>query len=281
MCLLRSLVFTLTLFFPLFSLGGFFSFQFSSSEQILSVFDEIERRIEEAASEGFVPVVVFDLDDTLFLNATRNAFYVRELALQDSRFFYLSRVNPQDFVGKTWDEWTKAFLMQHQFSSESERSDLRSAFLKVKGELRTKAISRDELIKVMADLAWRWSWRAQIVYLTARESDYADVTAEKLSADNLPPGRVVFKESSDEKSHLYKGRRLPEIISDTPRGRLIVTFDDEVKNLVEMERAVPSALHVRARTRLIGDAVVEVLLEPWLVTLSNARPPRCASLAGL
>lgn len=246
-------------------LGGGFSFFMDPANVILKT---IQNQIRQVLGQGATPVVVVDLDDTLFLNATRNVFYLKKLMKQDPRFNDLDSVSPTDFVGKTWEQWVRSYLRDGGFSPD-EIALRERRFKEIKEEYRSTAIAEDQLITVMADYLKSLPSAVRIIYLTAREIGYREATLAELEKHRLPWGDVVFKESS-ESSAVYKGRRLVELLNAIPRAVLVATFDDDVKNLIQMSRAVPQGIHTQVGLNL-QSAGVEVTFQRYGSCAAKAR----------
>ncbi|MBX9769306.1 MAG: hypothetical protein K2X47_18660 [Bdellovibrionales bacterium] len=252
-----AVFFMLSLLLVSHCLGEGLSF-FLNPASAQGVIAQIQRRIGDVLHQNLIPLVVVDLDDTLFLNAARNLFYLRKLMDQHSVFQDLATVTQEDFVGKTWDQWVFEYLDQSKFSP-AEKQFRKDQLREVKRRFREVAIHEDQLISAVADYLNSLPRRVEIVYLTAREIEYRGATLDKMSKYKLPPGKVIFKELL-ESSSIYKGRRLAELLKAMPRAVLVATLDDDLANLGQMHAVAPQAIHARVRVALKSSGV-EVSLD--------------------
>jgi uncharacterized HAD superfamily protein len=141
------------------------------------------------------------------------------------------------------------YLVGKKNISAADLQILGTKFTAIKTEYRLEAIGKDRLISAMKDLLVEWSSSAHLIYLTARELDYEGATRARIDETRIPRGQIAFKENSEERSPIYKGRRLRELVDEVKDGELVLTLDDDEKNLIQMRRTVSNALHVQVQLR--------------------------------
>jgi beta-phosphoglucomutase-like phosphatase (HAD superfamily) len=206
---------------------------------------EVFTRIERSLSGGVLPLVVFDLDSTLFSTAPRNLRILREFVeLHAPRHPYLREVTSTTGVEDMgWN---------------------------VHDDLRRLGVDDEELLASLADF-WRERFfsddyllhdtpvpgavefveachdrGALVYYLTGRHVGGMEVgTVRALTRRGFPfwNGRCVLhlKPSPEMNDRAFKDEALDDIRSYL--GRVIATFENEPENANLFAQAFPEALH--------------------------------------
>lgn len=202
-------------------------------------------RIEATSSRGALPVVVFDLDSTLFSTGPRNLRILREFAAEQGRRW--------PGVADAASKWTAADMgwnVAQNLIDAGERDE------KLLADLRAFWLARfftddyvlsDEPTPGAAEFAAACHGRgALLYYLTGRHVGGMEVgTVAALRAHGFPfwRGRCVLhlKPSFEMADRAFKDDALSDIRSY--RGEVVATFENEPGNANLFARAFPSADH--------------------------------------
>lgn len=192
------------------------------------------------------PVVIFDLDDTLFYSSSRSFIIFRELINSDefqknypaqvkkllkikqSQIKYSIKetlistgINHEGFIERVLDFWKERF-----FTNAYVKED-------------TAVVGGSEYVNKLMNLG------ATIVYLTGRDDSMRDGTIESLMKSGFPYDEIssilITKERFDEPDLEYKKAAFKEIES---LGEIVAFFENEPKNLNAMIEYFPNAVPV-------------------------------------
>lgn len=210
------------------------------------VLDEVIKRSQLVVDQGQVPVVVFDLDSTLFDVSRRSYEILQEwLAHQDTVSFHETRMSlqdlhPNDMVYSLLDVWEKKNIAHEEepFATHYRhaRKFWRQRFF---GNEYLKWDHPEpgavEYVNQLYDLG------AYVVYLTGRDAPLmAFGTYEQLSVHGLPiekpRSRLILKPKRHLEDLDYKSEAAKLVQS---WGRVIASFENEPKNLMAMSKVYP------------------------------------------
>ena len=203
-------------------------------------------RVDREVAAGRTPVVIFDLDGTVYDTRGRAMACFRDWlrdegsslprdvadklgAMTEWRFAAASdawRAQGIEPAGPAWDAFVAYWLPRY---------------------LSARYLHEDRAYEGAAAFARLLHSRgAHVVFLTARDRKPMEATTlRKLSDDGFPVGvdrtQVITKESKDEANEVYKRR-----VSVTLRaiGPVVASFENEPINLVALAREFPEAVHV-------------------------------------
>ena len=206
---------------------------------------EVFARIDAALAEGALPVVVFDLDSTLFSTGPRNLRILREFIAEHARAHPgLSAIGAGLEAGDMG--WNVASdLRRLGFEDEDLLAVLRGYWAE---RFFTDDYCRADT-PVPGAVAFVHACHARgalIYYLTGRHVGGMEVgTVAALRAHGFPfwRGRCVLhlKPSFEMNDRAFKDEALADVRSY--RGRVVATFENEPANANLFARAFPGALH--------------------------------------
>jgi hypothetical protein len=211
---------------------------------------EVLTRIQDSLAAGQLPIVVFDLDSTLFTTSPRNLRILREFALARAARWpeiesLVSTLAAGD-MGWGVDEC----LRSRGIADEALLRDLRGFWYQ---RFFTDAYLADDLpvpgaaefVSACHDMG------AMIYYLTGRHVGGMEIgTVRALTEHGFPywRGRCVLhlKPSFEMSDRGFKDDALADVRSY--QGRVVATFENEPGNANAFLRAFPEALHFLLRT---------------------------------
>ena len=201
-------------------------------------------RIHQSASRGALPVVVFDLDSTLFSTRPRNLRILREFAqtLPDHTDLHdvVSALSPDDFG------WEVTLPLQSRGIDDASLFDSLRAFW-FERFFTDEYVTTDhpnagavEYVKQVHDAG------GFVYYLTGRDvGGMAHGTVRSLTEHGFPYWRgrtsLHLKPSFDMDDTEYKREALADIRSH--HGEVVATFENEPKNANMFRAAFPQATH--------------------------------------
>lgn len=206
---------------------------------------EVFTRIDDGLAEGVLPLVVFDLDSTLFTTGPRNLRILREFARAGADRWpdvgALVETLASDDMGWGIDEC----LRERGIADDRILRELRSFWY--------QRFFTDEYLEVdlpvpgAAEFVTACHDRgAMIYYLTGRHVGGMEVgTVRALTSHGFPYWRgrcaLHLKPSFEMSDRAFKDDALADVRSY--RGRVVATFENEPGNANAFSRAFPGALH--------------------------------------
>jgi hypothetical protein len=209
---------------------------------------ELPARIDAALERGRLPIVVFDLDSTLFTTADRHLRILREFAASHGSAglrALVADIPPSAF------RWTvTAPLRDRGLDDPALLADLDAFWAErfFDGAYLETDTPNPGAVAFVRGVHARG---ALVYYLTGRHRGGMEVgTVASLARSGFPvaDGRVVLhlKATQDEPDHLYKEAAVHAI--SALFGVVVASFENEPLHANRLREAFPSALHF-----LVGD----------------------------
>jgi len=224
------------------------------------VLEEVARRVAELVAAGEAPVVVFDLDDTLFESAPRSLELLRRWGREHDEP-RLAGLEPGDMAYMLDDTLENAGLSAEEIGGPL--GDRIEAWWEARffgGEhyhLDGLVPGAVAYVNRLADAG------ARVVYVTGRTEDGREGSLEALRAAGYPTEDVPFFLKPEEpymKTAVFKGRvardELPQL------GVPVAAFDNEPGNCNAFLRNLPGAVVVFMQT----------MHKPWAPELEEGIP---------
>lgn len=202
---------------------------------------------QKAKQSGQKPVIVFDLDDTLFLTSSRSLKIVQEFIGQKdilSEFpeesKILSKMKENDFLYSFKDTLIKMNITNEQFII------LLSTFWK-KAFFQNSYIAEDKMINSASIFLNCLTNKhgIDLIYLTGRPMMNLKGTKESLIKNNFPltntNARLILNSGKYKNTIEYKKQTMIEISQTSP---IIASFENESKNLQMMDENFPDAVMI-------------------------------------
>ncbi len=226
--------------------------------------EDVVKACEKLAAEKKVPVVVFDLDSTLFNNAPRNRKIIEEFAEANKD------KNP-DFakaVAAMKDEHL-AYSLEETFKNigvndEKTLKDLKKVWYD--SFFTDKYVVLDKPYDGAVDYVKKLhSKGAMIVYLTGRDTpDMKTGTEASLKESGFPYGDsnsvLLTKPEKKMKDDDYKQTASADILK---MGTIVASFDNEPKNVNLFKKSFPGAIVMFLETNHSPKAVPVEAGIPW------------------
>lgn len=213
-------------------------------------------RVQAVVVDGRLPLVVFDLDSTLFTTAYRNLRILREFADAHAARFpdLLEHLDALEHSEMGWN------VLEPLRRRGYEHPELTRAFgpFWVERFFTDAYLEADEPNPGAAEYARACHARgALLYYLTGRHVGGMEVgTVRSLTRHGFPfwRGRCVLhlKPSFDEPDLAYKTEAIADIRSH--RAEVVATFENEPGNANLFLRSFPEALHFLLQTEHSPDA---------------------------
>lgn len=201
----------------------------------------------QVAAKHERPIVVFDLDDTLFATADRNLAIIKEWAATPDGAAYRKRL----------DALTRAQI-PYDIDGVLEANGVPAAKMPAIGRFWAKRFFSSGYLKydrpepgaakyVKAVLASG----AQVVYLTGRPASMEPGTRQALIANGFPwdPSgkrvRLILKTQAHQKDDAFKYQTA---LTLAKTGTIVAGFDNEPANVNALHKAAPKALVVYVKT---------------------------------
>jgi beta-phosphoglucomutase-like phosphatase (HAD superfamily) len=220
------------------------------------VLNEVIERAKKVLEERKLPIVVFDLDSTLFDVSKRSYEILREwLAHPESMSFQPAReqlmgVEPADIEYSLQDVWEKK-KVPHDVEPYSKHFKLARDFWKTRF-FGHDYLKHDEPTEGAVEFVKRlYEMGVQIVYLTGRDvPQMAFGTFDQLKKHGLPIDvertRLILKPRRRMNDIDFKGTAAKTI---SEWGEVVASFENEPKNLVAMSNAFgPNTMNVFIQT---------------------------------
>jgi len=211
---------------------------------------EILNKIEKMVKETDQPVVIFDLDSTLYKNYSRWAVIVREFG-KEKKIDELKNFKKEQ-ISDSWD--MKRILRDDAKLSEDVVKKIISDFKNFWGQrfFHSDYVNRDEALPGAVDYVKNLhSLGAYIIYITGRdEPNMKKGTEAKLKADGFPYGVnrtfLIMKPISNTslKNKTKDAKEYAELINKTDKefksgavskaksfGNVIASFDNEPRHI--------------------------------------------------
>jgi hypothetical protein len=201
-------------------------------------------RVRAAAAAGERPIVVFDLDDTLFDTRWRILTVLHDYG----RGHHLSALTHLEADDVRWDD--RDTLGDAGLSGARER-----AALSYLHQHTYHAYALDLPFDGALDyvLAVRAAG-GRVAYVTGRSESARNVSEQVLEAAGFPLTGTLryFRPASESSIPAYKGRVARQSLPHY--GEVVATFDNEPANCDAFERAAPAATNVFLDTRYPDDS---------------------------
>jgi hypothetical protein len=219
------------------------------------VLDSVVQDVRRSRDGKLKPVVVFDLDSTLFHVAPRTHAILREwLELEASAhpesIRALAAFGANDLGYSLKDLWIKANL-DSEMGPESEA--LKAARRFWQDRFFSHAYLRHDHVMpgAVEYVSHVFESGATVFYVTGRDTPSQGFgTLEQLAHHGFPVDerrtRIVLKPRRRLDDREYKSGVIRTSVKD--RGALIANFENEPKNLVAMAEAEPKAKHIFVET---------------------------------
>lgn len=225
-------------------------------------------RIQRVIAETNSPVVIFDLDDTLFYSSSRSMIIFKEL-VNDSKFRQqypeqlskVARIQESHIEYSIKDTFLNAGIKNEKFLNE--------ALIFWKSKFFTNNyVKEDTPVEGARDFVLRLrKLGAKIVYLTGRDNTMRDGTIESLKNSKFPiDGRnsiLITKERFDIPDIDYKKAAFKKI---EKMGNVVAFFENEPKNLNAMIKYFKSGIPVFLD---IKHSPAPVILNPKAIKMKN------------
>lgn len=212
--------------------------------------EDVLERVQSAKVEGEVPVVIFDLDDTLFDSRSRKIIIQKEFAnLPSTRLRFpneakiLSQVELRDIAYAVKDTMKNLGITDKDFIREATAYWASTFF-------SDDYVVFDETIAGAVDYVQKvQNAGAIIVYLTGRDIPRMEQgTLQSFQKHDLPWNkfsRLFMKPHKDLDDTDFKKEVLEEI---TTLGKVVASFENEPRNINAMRVRFPQAQMVFLNT---------------------------------
>ena len=206
---------------------------------------EVFPRIDAAIAAGVLPIVVFDLDSTLFSTAERNLRILREFVVEHrARHPGLSEV--AGALRAADMGWNVRDDLRRRGVDDEELLETLKAFWHARFFTDEYCLADAPVPGAVEYVHACHARGALVYYLTGRHVGGMEVgTVGALGAHRFPfwRGRCVLhlKPSFEMNDRAFKDEALADIRSY--RGRVVATFENEPGNANLFARAFPEALH--------------------------------------
>jgi len=227
--------------------------------------DETLKACEKAVAEKQLPVVVFDLDSTLFDNAPRNRAIIEEFAetVKDKYpdFYKAVKAMKNESLAYSLDDTLKNIGINDDKILKELKKVWYDKFFTDKYVVLDKAY--EGAVDYVAKLH---KAGAKIVYLTGRDTpDMEKGTLQSLKDYKFPIGDtnsvLLTKPEKKIKDDEYKKTASAEILK---MGKVIASFDNEPKNVNLFKEVFPGAIVVFVETNHSPKAVPVNASIPWI-----------------
>ena len=227
--------------------------------------DETLKACEKAVAEKQLPVVVFDLDSTLFDNAPRNRAIIEEFAetVKDKYpdFYKAVKAMKNENLAYSLDDTLKNIGINDDKILKELKKVWYDKFFTDKYVVLDKAY--EGAVDYVAKLH---KAGAKIVYLTGRDTpDMEKGTLQSLKDYKFPIGDtnsvLLTKPEKKIKDDEYKKTASAEILK---MGKVIASFDNEPKNVNLFKEVFPGAIVVFVETNHSPKAVPVNASIPWI-----------------
>jgi hypothetical protein len=206
---------------------------------------EVFTRIDRALADGVLPLVVFDLDSTLFSTAPRNLRILREFVAARAKarpelVQKTAALTADDMGWNVHDDLRRMGVDDAELLGELKRFWYERFFSDEYVEHDTPVAGAVEYVEHCHERG------AMIYYLTGRHVGGMELgTVRALTRQGFPfwRGRCVLhlKPSFEMNDRAFKDDALLDIRSY--RGRVVATFENEPGNANLFAQAFPDALH--------------------------------------
>jgi len=226
------------------------------AESTGAVLNRVCERVADVVDHGGTPVVVFDLDSTLYEVQPRTFQIIQE---------YLTSGAAAELPGAVYEGLQSlkmgdlAYSMRDAFTNiglDTDLADVQTGLKKL-GDFWWARFFKDDYIQydvaypgAQAYVSKVFDLGATLVYLTGR--DFPNMGAGTLAAmkrDGFPVEneRIIpmLKPEASMDDKKFKEEAITKIAS---LGTLVASFENEPANLVAMQKRLPNALHVFVET---------------------------------
>jgi hypothetical protein len=211
---------------------------------------EIFARIDAAVARDRLPIVVFDLDSTLFSTAPRNLAILREF-VQENSSTHPHLADVAERIGLDDMGWNvNEDLLRFGFTETEVLARLKGFWFE--RFFRDEYLAHDTPVPGAAAFAHACHARgALLYYLTGRHVGGMEIgSVRSLRAHEFPfwRGRCVLhlKPSFEMNDSTFKQEAVLDVRSY--RGEVVATFENEPGNANMFLRAFPEALHILLET---------------------------------
>lgn len=231
--------------------------------------EQVLERVREGRARGEKPIVVFDLDDTLFRVAFRTRKILRDWSNQHPASLGLrARIEAMDPLKMPWS--LNATLDQLGITDPELRKSANQYW--GKSFFGNDYLTVDETIRGSVVYVRKLAHSgAQIVYLTGRDSERmrpgTELALRKAGFPPAVPGGAILmmKPVYTMKDFAYKEQACNDILK---MGKVVASIDNEPRNCNIFKRLFPGALIVCVDTPHSDDAPP---MDPGIPTVPDYR----------
>ncbi len=226
---------------------------------------EILKACEKAVGEKQQPVVVFDLDSTLYNNAPRNRAIIEEFAAAVTdkypEFCAAVKTMKDEQLAYSLDDTLKNIGIKDEKVLKDLKKVWYDKFFTDKYVILDKPYEGAvEYVKTLHSAG------VKIVYLTGRDTpDMRKGTLQSLKNDGFPiddtASVLLTKPEKKIKDDVYKRSAAAEILK---MGKIIASFDNEPKNVNLFKEVFPGAIVIFIETNHSPKAVPVDASIPWI-----------------
>lgn len=226
---------------------------------------EILKACEKTVSEKELPVVVFDLDSTLYNNAPRNRAIIEEFAATVTEkypeFCAAVKTIKDENLAYSLDDTLKNIGI----TDDKVLKDLKKVWYDK--FFTDKYVVLDKPYEGAVDYVVKiHKAGAKIVYLTGRDTpDMEKGTLQSLKSDGFPIGDtnsvLLTKPEKKIKDDEYKRTAAADILK---MGKVVASFDNEPKNVNLFKEVFPGAIVIFLETNHSPKAVPVNVSIPWI-----------------
>lgn len=211
------------------------------------IVDVVAGEVERVVAAGQLPVVIFDLDDTLFETRTRSAAIIREFGEQNGDARLRAARNEHVRFGLE-DTLAEVGLTAAEISGDLGRQVRR--FWSPRFFNGTHYHHDTPLLGSVAYVNRLHGLGAKVVYLTGRKTGAKAPSLEALRVAGFPTGErtTIFVKPDpvpgQPKLETAEWKGLETRTSILPMGTLVAAFDNEPVNVNALRESVPATAHV-------------------------------------
>lgn len=206
------------------------------------------------------PVVIVDLDDTLFSSASRLAACLRSFDA-DSGTRYFAQLDLAELGRLGLEDFTYAHLARSGLDAAGiEDIYARLAEHVEAGRWSTQAYREELINENLADSIREWKAQgAEILFLTGRWEGDRRATLTQLASFGFTEERLIMS-NHDEDVKTYKAREIRELLAARPNVDVVAVLDNDRKTIDLLQEQFPAMLALRVFSRFNAAGHEEVFL---------------------
>jgi hypothetical protein len=210
--------------------------------QTTSALTEISKRAQEVKAKGKRAVIMVDLDNTLFVSASRFAYLLRNYdRLNETHYFAnldYSQIPYHEFedflYGHLGPQFENFKLLQERINSVLEYVHI--------NHFTDASVMSDDINEELAEYLKAQSREGvRIVYLTARSPQQRGASQRALFAHQMPVDQLIVNEAEykDYVTPIFKVMQLRKYMKDHPDEEIVAFLDDDLKNIARALDELP------------------------------------------